>query len=282
MKVHANGRRLWFDVEGPALVPDGQTMRERPTVVLLHGGPGSYDHSYFKPDFTRLADVAQVVYLDLPGHGRSDWGDAATWSLELCADAVRDFCDALGISKPIVYGHSLGGFVAMLYGARHPGHGCALVLQSTFARFDLERIAEEFTRAGGAEVGEIARRSYSGDTSVTEDDWNRCWSFAGPRIPGGDEKARTVVNPSLNKSGLDVMRAFDVVDQLSSIDCPTLVCVGELDPITPVSAAQEIVDAMPQADVRLEIIEDAGHFLWKDVPDRYWPVVTEFVAARQH
>ena len=51
MHVDANGRRLWFDVEGTALVPDGPAMRERPTLVLLHGGPGSFDHSYFKPDF---------------------------------------------------------------------------------------------------------------------------------------------------------------------------------------------------------------------------------------
>jgi pimeloyl-ACP methyl ester carboxylesterase len=67
MHVEVKGTRLWFDVEGPALVPDGSTMRERPTVVLLHGGPGSFDHSYFKPDFARLSQTAQVVYLDLPG-----------------------------------------------------------------------------------------------------------------------------------------------------------------------------------------------------------------------
>src|SRR4051794_32105383 len=60
MRVNANGTLLWFDVEGAVLVPDGNKMRERPTVVLLHGGPGSFDHSYFKPDFARLADVAQV------------------------------------------------------------------------------------------------------------------------------------------------------------------------------------------------------------------------------
>jgi hypothetical protein len=35
--VAANGNRLWFDLEGPALVPDGPAIRERPTVVLLHG-----------------------------------------------------------------------------------------------------------------------------------------------------------------------------------------------------------------------------------------------------
>ena len=131
MQVEVNGTRLWFDVDGPALVPDGPAMRERPTVVLLHGGPGSFDHSYFKPDFARLAEAAQVVYLDLRGHGRSEWGDPADWSFEMCADDVRAFCDALGIARPVVYGHSLGGFVAMVYAARHPGHAGALVLQST-------------------------------------------------------------------------------------------------------------------------------------------------------
>src|ERR671934_372499 len=131
MHVEVDGTRLWFDVEGPGLVPDGREMRERPTVVLLHGGPGSFDHSYFKPDFGRLAQAAQVVYLDLPGHGRSDWGDPRAWSFESCADDVRGFCDALGIAAPVVLGHSLGGFVAQVYAARHPGHAAALVFQST-------------------------------------------------------------------------------------------------------------------------------------------------------
>ena len=125
MNVEVSGARLWFDVEGAGLVPDGREMRKRPTVVLVHGGPGSFDHSYLKPDFTRLAEVAQVVYLDLPGHGRSDWGDPQAWSSELCGDAVRGLCDELGIESPVVYGHSLGGFVAMLYAVRHLGHRVA-------------------------------------------------------------------------------------------------------------------------------------------------------------
>jgi pimeloyl-ACP methyl ester carboxylesterase len=45
MQIDVNGTRLWFDVDGPALVPVGADMRERPTVVLVHGGPGVYDHS---------------------------------------------------------------------------------------------------------------------------------------------------------------------------------------------------------------------------------------------
>jgi proline iminopeptidase len=278
MHVEVNGTRLWFDADGPALVPDGSEMRERPVVVLLHGGPGSYDHSYFKPDFERLSEVAQLIYLDLRGHGRSEWGDPADWSFELCADDVRAFCDALGIANPVVYGHSLGGFVAMLYAARNPGHPGALVLQSTLGRFDLTRIIEGFRRAGGDEVAEIAGRCYGGDRqSVTAEEWERCRVLFGPWVPGEDERSRIIRNPELNVPGLDLMRGFDVVDLLSRVDCPTLICVGALDPVTPVSAAREIAEALPQGTARLEVIEGAGHFTWKDAPDRYWSLVSDFV-----
>ncbi|HEU4333421.1 MAG TPA: alpha/beta hydrolase, partial [Candidatus Eisenbacteria bacterium] len=279
MKVVVNGIRLWFDVEGAALVPDGPAMRERPTVVLLHGGPGSYDHSYFKPDFARLAESAQVVYLDLRGHGRSDWGSPVDWSFEACADDVRAFCDALGILRPIVFGHSLGGFVAILYGARHPGHAAALVLQSTKGRFDLSRIVEEFRRIGGDEVAAIVRRVYGGDRlSVTPEEWARCAPLFGPRVPGDEEKARIVLNRDLNAPGLDLMRGFDALDQLGRIACPTLVCVGALDPVTPVAAAREIFERLPSGTALLEVIEGAGHFPWKDAPGRYWPPLVEFIA----
>jgi proline iminopeptidase len=278
MHVEVEGTRLWFDVEGTKLVPDGREMRERPTVVLLHGGPGSFDHSYLKPDFARLAEVAQVVYLDLPGHGRSDWSDPAEWSFEGCGDAVRAFCDILGIARPVVYGHSLGGFVVLVYALRHPGHARALVLQSTYARFDLGRIVEEFRRRGGDEVAATVERVYGGDSlSVTDEEWAPCWKLFGPWVPGEQERACTSVNRELNAPGLELMSRFDVLDQLGLVECPSLVCVGELDPITPVDAAREIVDALPHG--RLEVLRGAGHFPWRDVPDRYWPLLHHFVTG---
>jgi pimeloyl-ACP methyl ester carboxylesterase len=163
MHIDANGTRLWFDVEGPVLVADGTELRERPTVVLVHGGPGVYDHSYFKPHFASLAEHAQVLYLDLRGHGRSEWGDAGTWSLEACADDVRVLCDTLGIEQPIVFGHSMGGPIVLLYGARHPGHAAGLVVQSGFARWDMPRMVDGFRRVAGDEVAELAGRSYAGE-----------------------------------------------------------------------------------------------------------------------
>ena len=88
-----------------------------------------------------------------------------------------------------------------------------------------------------------------------------------------------VVNAELNAPGLELMRGFDVLDQLARIECPTLVCVGELDPITPVAAAREIADALPEGIAQLAVVEDAGHFTWKDAPDRYWPLITDFVTT---
>ena len=80
MKVFVNGVRLFFDVEGARLVPDGPVMREKPTLLLLHGGPG-FDHSIYKPAYSALADVAQIIYLDHRGNGRSEDGRAkpGTW-----------------------------------------------------------------------------------------------------------------------------------------------------------------------------------------------------------
>ncbi|HEY7282864.1 MAG TPA: alpha/beta hydrolase [Actinomycetota bacterium] len=276
MHVEVNGTRLWFDVEGAESVPEGRGMRERPVVVLVHGGPASWDHSYFKPWFGRLAEVAQVVYLDLRAHGRSARGSEAEWSLEQCADDVRAFCDALGIERPVVLGHSMGGFVVMLYGARHPGHAAGLVLQSTFARFDLERIVRGFRRVGGDEVAELARQSY-GDEDVSDDEWALVFRAFGPHVVDPDAMARRMANPDLVERGFEALQGLDVVDQLARIDVPTLVAAGDLDPITPVETAREIVAALPPGIARLEVLEGAGHFPWLDVPDAYWPLLAGFV-----
>jgi pimeloyl-ACP methyl ester carboxylesterase len=276
MRIELNGTHLWFDVEGPALVADGSGMRERPTVVLVHGGPGTYDHSYFKPHFGRLIEVAQVVYLDLRGHGRSERGDPADWSFEACADDLRSFCDALGIVRPVVLGHSLGGIIAMLYGARHPSHPGGLILQSTMARFDLGRLVEGFRRAADDEVAELARRDYGGDL-VTDREWARVFAAFGPRVPSEEELARRIRNLDLAERGMEQLRNLDVVDELARIATPTLVCVGELDSVTPVAASEEILSALPEGIGRLEVIEGAGHFPWLDRSEAYWAVIGAFV-----
>jgi pimeloyl-ACP methyl ester carboxylesterase len=278
MQVDVNGTRLWFDVDGPVLVPNGPSLRRRPTLILVHGGPASYDHSYFKPHFAPLTEHMQVIYLDLRDHGRSARHAPATWSFEVCADDLRAFCDAVGIARPVILGHSMGGFVAMLFGARHPGRAAGLILQSTMARFDLDRLVDGFRDAAGDEVAELARRSYSGDP-VADEDWARIFAAVGPRVPSEEELGRRIRNVELGAPAGQLLHRFDVVAQLARISCPTLISVGQVDPVTPVAASREILTALPPELGRLEVIDGAGHFPWLDRPERCWSLITEFVAA---
>ena len=132
MFVDVNDARLFFDVDGASLVPDGPRMRAKPTLLFLHGGPG-FDHKSYKPAFSVSADIVQIVYLDHRGNGRSTGDDPKTWNLAQWGDDIRAFCDVLGIEKPIVYGASFGGMVALAYATRHSGHPEKLILVSTEA-----------------------------------------------------------------------------------------------------------------------------------------------------
>jgi hypothetical protein len=55
MQVDVQGTRLWFDVDGPALMPDDAQAAHRRTVARP---PGTFDHSHFKPDLARLSRLA--------------------------------------------------------------------------------------------------------------------------------------------------------------------------------------------------------------------------------
>lgn len=105
-------------------------------------------------------EVAQVVYVDYRGHGRSDDGPRDRWSLGQLADDVVSLCGALGIERPVVYGQSLGAIVALMYATRHPGHPRALILVAASAvgyGLTIERVAEAFRRVGGDRAGSQGR-----------------------------------------------------------------------------------------------------------------------------
>jgi proline iminopeptidase len=172
MRVQVGDVRLFFDVEGAKWVPDGPEMRERPTLILLHGGPG-FDHSSFKPLFSALADTAQVVYLDHRGNGRSDRSTEDRWTLDRWGDDVRAFCEALEIERPVVLGQSFGGMVAMAYAARHPDHPARLILSSTSAKMRLERVLGAFERLGGEEARAAASAYWSDPGGETLADYAR-------------------------------------------------------------------------------------------------------------
>jgi pimeloyl-ACP methyl ester carboxylesterase len=149
MRVRLGDTSIFFDAEGAKYIPAGATLREQPTLILIHGAPGFADHSAYKPAFSQLADAAQLLYLDLRGAGRSDRSTPDRWTLEQWADDLHEFCATLGISHPVVLGNSAGGLVVMTYALRHPEQPAKLILSNTQARLDVERTLAAFERRGG-------------------------------------------------------------------------------------------------------------------------------------
>jgi len=103
--VVTDGNRIGYTVEGSGA-----------DVVLIHGITEN-SHAWGRIP-AELAHTHRVIQVDLRGHGTSD--PAGGYGLDDMADDVASVVDALGATEPIVVGHSLGGFVATVYGARHP------------------------------------------------------------------------------------------------------------------------------------------------------------------
>ena len=286
MHVRVNGIRLFFDVEGAEFAPAGGTMRRKPTLILLHGGPGM-DHTGYKPRFSELADICQVVYLDHRGNGRSDRATPETWTLAQWGDDVLAFCEALGIERPIVYGASFGGTVAMAYATRHPDHPGKLILVSAEAHGGshyAERIAM-FEKLGGAEVGALARRRFiDGEVNPAMlQDWIRLAFPVYTRRPRDPAVVgRALLRPEVNlwftrPDGEG--RRYNLLPDLRRVQCPTLVIGGEDDPMTPVVCQEEIAAALPPRFVRFERFAGCGHGVVHDAPERAMAVIREFIRA---
>ena len=285
-----NGVRLFFDVEGAKLVPDGPVMREKPVLLMLHGGPGA-DHSIYRPAYSALADIAQIVYLDHRGNGRSEDGPRESWNLAQWGDDVRAFCDALGIVDPIVLGASFGGMVALAYATRHPAHPSKLVLISTEAAGGSyrERRVALFERFGGPEVGALARRRFLQPEAPLDQEAREAWRrLAMPvytRIPRDPDMARRAINrPEVAlhwfaKPGGE-SDTFNMFPELDRIRCPTLVIGGEDDPMHPIESQADLAAALPPHLVQFERFADCGHGVVPDAPERAMALLREFILKR--
>ena len=272
--------RLYVDIEGCGLVPDGPGMREKPTLVLLHGGPG-YDHSSFKPLFSQLADVVQVVYVDHRGHGRSNRRPASEWTLDVFADDVVRLCSALGIVKPIVLGQSFGGFVAQRYLARHPAHAAKVVLSSTSHHMGLNRKLAMFEKLGGPGARAAAQAFWQAPGPATWAAYNEHCRDLYNRTPGSaDARQRTVFNEDiLFTSASGEQQTMQLLPGLATVQCPVLVMAGELDPVTPLADAQDIAAAIPAPWGRLVTFPNAGHGAWRDEPVAAMAVLRDFLVS---
>lgn len=284
VRVAVDKVQLYFDVEGCGLAAQSNVMVQRPTLVLLHGGPG-VDHSFFKPEFSAMADAAQVIYLDQRGSGRSDRGDPSDWTWSRWAEDVAGFCRALEIESPLLVGTSSGGRVAVECAVRHPGLANGLVLDSTLFESGLEESLEVFERRGGPAAREAAARFLGGDRSPEA---LAAWkAYAMPlygSASGGDmaaRGARAMVNREVQahfgrgECGPLKVTAAD----LDKVTCPVLILAGEDDPMAPAAAAQRVASSVQQAAVEIQVFADVGHGVFRQAPEEAFARLRAFVSA---
>jgi len=281
MFVSVNGQRLFFDVVGEKFALDGPRMREKPTLIVMHGGPG-FDHSGMRIDFDHFADIAQVVYFDHRGNGRSWPSDPKTWTLAQWGDDVKGLCDVLGIEKPIVFGQSFGGMVAQSYATRHPDHPRAVVFSSTAARMDFPASLDIFEKKGGKEARTIAEGFWNEASDAQYDDYMQKVMplyNTRPRAGGEDARARAIMRREVYRHFSlpgGEMRGMDFRKELSRVKCPAMVLAGSEDPITPPHLATEIASSLPRG-ARLEIFDKCGHGAFRDDGSRVFPVIRAFI-----
>ena len=280
MFVDVGSARLFFDVVGESLNAATPDMALRPTLILLHGGPG-YDHSTLRPYFDRYSDTHQLIYLDHRGCGRST-GEKETWQLDQWADDIAVFCSTLGIESPIVFGQSFGGMVAMHYAARHPAGVSKLILSSTAAQFRLDETVKMMRKLGGDHPAEIARQFFSNPSQTAYDTYGKvCLPlYSNPNAPeAGAFRDRAIERPEVALHFFaDEMARMDMRAEIANITCPTLVIGGTIDPVTPPLCSEAIANAIGD-NARLQMFEGCGHGPHRDDPEGAEKVMRNFLVT---
>jgi pimeloyl-ACP methyl ester carboxylesterase len=278
VRVSIGDVRLFFDIDGPKLIPSGAGLAERPTLLLLHPGPG-FDHTVYKVRAGEvLSRFAQVVYLDLRGHGRSDRTPLEQLTLEHWADDVRAFCDALSIEKPVVMGHGFGAMVASVYGARHPEHPSQIVVVNPAARIVTERSTAVYERLGGHEAADVIRHFRADPTVESFARWLR---VGFPLVTNYELSAEMSVRADWSPQALihwhrEVAPGLDLRAHAAAIRVPVLVVAGEDDPEMTLEGAREVAAALSPELVRFRSFPKARHAVFRDEGDAY-SAVRDFV-----
>jgi pimeloyl-ACP methyl ester carboxylesterase len=277
MFVSVNGVKLFLEVMGPKLMPDGPRVRERPTVLALHGGPT--DHAHMRDMVSGLNDVAQVILYDHRGCGRSGSGDPALWTMEQWGDDVRALSDVLGLETPIVIGASFGGFVAQAYAARHPGHASKVGLIVTGARENIDWSVAAFQRLGGDIAGASARSFLERPGPDTGAAFMRdCRHlYTTTHKVDADLAARTRMNQDLLLAYFRDFQHLDLRPLLPQIRGEVLILGGDDDPILPPQFQEELAAGLSNAHVTCKSFAKAGHFLHIDAKDAYFGALRDFV-----
>ena len=218
------------------------------TLVFVHGSGDSAQ--VWQPLIELLPNYATVA-LDLPGHGAlaSEPGPISP-SVADYADFVRGELARLGLERPMLIGHSLGGAIAMRVALDAPDAVARLGLVGTGARLRVAPTFLEAARTADASgMREITQASFSTAHAAEAE------AFHARRAPTA---------PTALYRDLFACNAFDVMGDVARISQPTLVIVGESDRMTPPKFSAYLADQIPMST--LVVVPDAGHYVQIEQP----------------
>ncbi len=245
-----------------------------PEIVLVHGGAQNA-HTW---DTVALALDRPLVAVDLPGHGHSDWrADRQYWPLENAVD-VATTMRPLAPSPRVVVGMSLGGLTSVVLAARHPELVPRLVLVDVTPGTDREKAAPITAFVAGPErfasFDEILERTVAFNPTRTEsslrrgilhnarehDDGSWTWRYDRWRLAEGE----------------DVPDFRPLWDDVSKLTMPLMLVRGADSGVV---GDEDVVELRRrQPNVRVEVVEGAGHSVQGDRPVELARLIESFLA----
>lgn len=239
-------------------------------VVLLHGYP--FNRTLWNEQVSALSNSYRVITPDLRGHGESDASPGAATMGRMARD-VAALLDQLGISRAVIGGLSMGGYVALAFYKQFPSRVRALILADTRAQADTEegkqtrhQQAEKALAEGMAGIADsMLPKLLTPDTvSKHPDVVKRVRDMMLKTKPEGAAGAL-----------LGMAERDDQTSLLSQISCPTLILVGQEDTITPVRDSEKMNREI--AGSRLVVIENAAHVSNLERTEQFNEELTRFL-----
>lgn len=221
-------------------------------VVLLHGYP--FNRTLWNEQVGALSNSYRVITPDLRGHGESD-ASAGAATMNRMAQDVAALMDHLEISRAVIGGLSMGGYVALAFYKQFPSRVRALILADTRAQADTEegkqtryQQAEKALAEGMAGIADAMLPKLLTPDTVS-------------KHPEVVKRVRDMMLKTKPEGAagalLGMAERDDQTSLLSQISCPTLILVGREDPITPVQDSEKMHREIEGS--RLVLIENASH-----------------------
>lgn len=238
-------------------------------IVFLHGIGGAARQ--FAGQLAHFGRTHHAIAWDMPGYGGS--APLPLVTMEALAAALGGFIAELGLERPILVGHSIGGMIVQRLVATAPHAARALVLAQTSAAFGGKdpAWAEGFIRdrLGPLDEGRtMAEMAPAMVEALVGDDPD----------PAGLALARDCIAHTPDSTYRDTVLAmpgFDMRDALARITVPTLVLSGTKDPNAPAAAMQRMAERIPGA--RYTALEGVGHLAHLEQPARFNAALDAFL-----